>query len=488
MLSVSETSKKFGVVKKICCIGAGYVGGPTCSVIADRCPEITVTIVDINAERIRRWVEGPLPIYEPGLEDIVNRTRGRNLFFSTEVERHIAEADLIFVSVNTPTKTNGMGAGMAADLKYIESATRMIVSAATSNKIIVEKSTVPCRTAESIMSILRSNCRPGVNFEVLSNPEFLAEGTAIEDLQCPDRILIGGLMTESGKAAQQALVDVYAHWVPREKILTTNLWSSELSKLAANAMLAQRISSINALSALCEETGADVDEVALAIGRDSRLGSKFLKASVGFGGSCFQKDILNLVYLCESLNLKEVAHYWQQVVEINNYQKKRLVRRIIDALFHTVTGKKIAVLGFAFKKDTGDTRESAAITVIDQLLAEGAQVVIYDPIVDHEQIQNDLAALNRPNSQKGIQICTDAYQACDASHAVVICTEWDEFKKLDYKRIYDSMYKPAFIFDGRLILNAQPLREIGFRFESIGKSVAKNISPIQTESVLPDTL
>ena len=352
------------IVTNICCIGAGYVGGPTCSVIADRCPHISVTIVDMDEERIARWNghhPAGLPIFEPGLAEIVERVRGRNLHFSTDVAGSIDAAQLIFISVNTPTKATGLGAGMAADLRFVESAARSIVRCARSSKIIVEKSTVPCRTAESILKILAGNQKrgSGISFQVLSNPEFLAEGTAITDLLFPDRILIGAMVgEEEGRMAQEALAAVYANWVPRKRIITTNLWSSELSKLAANAMLAQRISSINALSALCEATGADVDEVAEAVGRDSRIGPKFLKASVGFGGSCFHKDISNLVYLCQSLHLDQVAEYWRQVLVINEYQKTRFTRMIVEALFHTVTQKKIAILGFAFKKDTGDTRYS----------------------------------------------------------------------------------------------------------------------------------
>lgn len=457
-------------VEKICCIGAGYVGGPTCAVIADRCPQLQVTIVDIDPERIRLWNEGPLPIYEPGLAELVDRCKDKNLFFSTAIDQAIAAADLVMISVNTPTKKEGLGAGMAADLKYIESATRMIVAAARSSKIIVEKSTVPCRTAQSILTILGTCSSPGLHFEVLSNPEFLAEGTAVKDLLDPDRILIGGMGTSSGLVAQQALYKVYANWVPEGRIITTNLWSSELSKLAANAMLAQRISSVNALSALCEATGADIDEVATAVGLDSRVGPKFLKASVGFGGSCFRKDILSLVYLCESLSLHEVAAYWRQVVDINEYQKERFVRRIVSSLFHTVSNKKLAILGFAFKKNTGDTRETPTLTVVDRLLAEGAHLAIYDPVVTEKQIQEDLTTLNRKNAGSNIIVCQDVYEACQGADALVICTEWDEFRALDYVKIYKGMRKPAFLFDGRLILNASVLREIGFEVQIIGKT------------------
>ncbi|KAI8343341.1 UDP-glucose/GDP-mannose dehydrogenase family, NAD binding domain-containing protein [Chlamydoabsidia padenii] len=465
------------VVKNICCIGAGYVGGPTCAVLAYKCPDIKVTIVDLSEARIAAWNSDNLPIYEPGLDEVVKACRDKNLFFSTNVDDAIQEADLIFVSVNTPTKKSGMGAGMAADLAYVESATRRIAEVAKSSKIVVEKSTVPCRTAQSMRTILEANSTSEIHFDILSNPEFLAEGTAIKDLLNPDRVLIGALQTESGIEAQNALVDVYTHWVPKERVITTNLWSSELSKLAANAMLAQRISSINALSAICEATGADVDEVAFACGKDTRLGSKFLKASVGFGGSCFQKDILNLVYLSQQLNLPEVAAYWQQVVTMNEYQKKRFVRNIISTLFNTITNKKIAVLGFAFKKDTGDTRESAAITLIKDFMQENARVAIYDPKVEPQQIYMDLAEPGvmvgaQEQVEKKVQICQSAYEAADGADAVVIVTEWDEFRddQLDYARIYAGMHKPAFLFDGRLLLDAAKLRQIGFKVSVIGKN------------------
>ncbi|KAI8068523.1 UDP-glucose/GDP-mannose dehydrogenase family, NAD binding domain-containing protein [Gongronella butleri] len=458
-------------VKNICCIGAGYVGGPTCAVIAKMCPDITVTIVDVNQTRIDAWNSSQLPIYEPGLDDVVRACRGKNLFFSTDVDKAIDAAELIFVSVNTPTKKSGMGGGRAADLAYVLSATRRIAEVAKSSKIVVEKSTVPCRTAESMRAVLEANGTPDVRFDILSNPEFLAEGTAIQDLHCPDRVLIGAMQTPDGLAAQQALVNVYRQWVPEDRIITTNLWSSELSKLAANALLAQRISSINALSAICEATGADVDEVAHACGRDSRLGSKFLKASVGFGGSCFQKDILNLVYLAEQLHLPEVAAYWHQVIAMNEHQKKRFVRTILSSLFNTITNKKICVLGFAFKKDTGDTRESAAITIIRDLLVEQARVAIYDPQVRPEQIRMDLAEPGIvDDTLQQVTICDNAYAAAKDADAVLVVTEWDEFRELDYDRIYKNMNKPAFLFDGRLMLPADKLQTIGFNFMAIGKS------------------
>ncbi|CAJ0909088.1 4829_t:CDS:2 [Entrophospora sp. SA101] len=458
-------------VKKICCLGAGYVGGPTCAVIAYKCPNIKVTIVDLNPARIAAWNSDKLPIYEPGLDEIVFARRNENLFFTTDVEKAVIEADLIFVSVNTPTKKTGLGAGYAADLAYVESATRQIADVARSSKIVVEKSTVPCRTAESMRTILEANSRDGIHFDILSNPEFLAEGTAINDLLNPDRVLIGGLQTPEGTKAQKALVEVYANWVPTERIITTNLWSSELSKLAANALLAQRISSINALSAICEATGADIDEVAYACGKDVRIGPRFLKASVGFGGSCFQKDILNLVYLSEQLNLPEVAAYWKTVVDLNEYQKNRFISQIIKTLFNTITYKKIALLGFAFKKDTGDTRESAAITLCKAFIQEKAKVHIYDPKVSEEQIHLDLTepgVVNNINEvKKSITISKTAYEASEDADAIVITTEWDEFKTLDYKRIYSKMHKPAFIFDGRLILDAEKLNSIGFKVFTI---------------------
>lgn len=463
-------------VKKICCLGAGYVGGPTCAVIAYKCHDIDVTIVDLNESRIAAWNSDHLPIYEPGLDKIVFERRGKNLFFTTQVEQSVLEADLIFVSVNTPTKKSGLGAGFAADLAYVESATRQIADVAKSSKIVVEKSTVPCRTAESMRTILEANSNENIRFDILSNPEFLAEGTAINDLLNPDRVLIGGLQTPEGMKAQQALVEVYAHWVPTDRIITTNLWSSELSKLAANALLAQRISSINALSAICEATGADIDEVAYACGRDTRIGPKFLKASVGFGGSCFQKDILNLVYLSEQLNLPEVAAYWKQVVDLNEYQKKRFVSRVIKTLFNTITNKKIAIFGFAFKKDTGDTRESAAITLCKDFIQENAKVRIYDPKVTTEQIFLDLSEPgvidNTKQLKNRVTIAKSAYEASEDADAIVITTEWDEFKELDYQKIHDQMHKPAFIFDGRLILDAEKLRNIGFRVHTIGRSEA----------------
>lgn len=436
------------------------------AMIALKCPDIQVNVVDMNAVRIAAWNGDTLPIYEPGLDEVVREARGRNLFFSTDVAAGIKKADIIFVSVNTPTKTYGVGAGRAADLRFIESVARTIAEHADRGKIIVEKSTIPVKTADTITAILASNTR-GLKFQVLSNPEFLAEGTAVKDLMNPDRVLIGGERTPDGDKAVEALVGVYARWIPRDRIITTNLWSSELSKLVANAFLAQRISSINSISALCEATGADVDEVANAIGKDSRIGAKFLNASVGFGGSCFQKDILNLTYLCESFGLPDVAAYWAGVVAMNDWQKRRFANRIVKELFNTVADKKIAVFGFAFKKDTNDTRESAAINVCRDLLSEHANVSVYDPKVPADEIRTDILGKGVENTR--LTVAKDAYEAAAGAHAIAIVTEWDEFKTLDYKKIYAAMPKPAFLFDGRNIVDLAALRKIGFRASGIGK-------------------
>ncbi|MGJ1403277.1 nucleotide sugar dehydrogenase [Sphingobacterium siyangense] len=457
-------------IKKITCIGAGYVGGPTMSVIAQKNPNVQVTVVDLNQARIDAWNDTDLeklPVYEPGLDVVVSDARGRNLFFSTDVEKAIDEADMIFISVNTPTKTYGKGKGQAADLKYIELCARQIAAVAKSDKIVVEKSTLPVRTAAALKSIL-DNTGNGVNFHILSNPEFLAEGTAVTDLHNPDRVLIGGEDAE----AIEALVQVYEAWVPRERILTTNLWSSELAKLVANAFLAQRVSSINAISELCEVTGANVDEVARAIGHDSRIGPKFLKASVGFGGSCFQKDILNLVYIARSYNLTAVADYWEQVIILNDHQKARFAQNIIQTMYNTVNGKKIAFLGWAFKKDTNDTRESAAIYVADHLLEEEAHVVVYDPKVPAAQVYKDLDYLGTRSAEENRRLVTVVNDPCEAlqgAHAVAVLTEWDEFKNYDWAKIKEEMKKPAFIFDGRKILDRAQLNGLGFDYYAIGE-------------------
>ncbi len=449
-------------MKKVLCIGAGYVGGPTMAMIAHKCPACRVTVVDINEAKIDAWRSGPLPIYEPGLEDVVRTCLGKNLFFSTDIPAAIEEADIIFVSVNTPTKTFGQGAGKAADLQYWEKTARQILEHSTRDKIVVEKSTLPVRTARAMERILHSRDK-GIHFVVLSNPEFLAEGTAIRDLENPDRVLIGGPQTPEGHAAVEQLADIYAEWVPRERILTTNVWSSELSKLAANAFLAQRVSSINSLSALCEATEAEITEVARAIGMDSRIGAKFLNASVGFGGSCFKKDILNLVYLCETYGLTEVAEYWRQVVAMNEYQQDRFVATMIQQMFNTIADKRIALLGFAFKANTGDTRESPAIRIARKLLAERAQVVVSDPkALDNAQC--DLADV-----AERVVFEPDPYAASQGAHALAVLTEWDTFEQLDYRRVFDGMEKPAFIFDGRNRLDHALLFEIGFNVHAIGK-------------------
>jgi len=512
-------------VTNICCLGAGYVGGPTCTVIASKCPEIKVTVVDKSEDRIQAWNAGGdnLPVYEPGLKELVAESVGKNLFFSTDIHSAIKEADIILISVNTPTKKYGAGKGKAPDLKYLEMAARDIAEVVTEGeKIVVEKSTVPVKAAESIATILRETKKPNANFQVLSNPEFLAEGTAINDLLHPDRVLIGGDQTSpKGQAAIAALFSVYQHWIPESKILTMDTWSSELSKLTANAFLAQRVSSINSISAICERTGADVSQVASAIGADTRIGNKFLMASVGFGGSCFQKDILNLVYLCEQLNLSEEAAYWMSVVEMNDHQKNRFTRRIVKTLFNTITDKKIAIFGFAFKKNTGDTRESPAIYISKHILDEGATLSIYDPKVSPSQIKLDLgqegggsgdaswSSHNESNGHSGspsgapplrfivkggsddsspsktinghqrsgderlVVIENDPYEAARGAHAIVLCTSWDEFTSYNYGRIYEDMTKPAFIFDGQKFLDHERLIDIGFRVQTIGRDLGQ---------------
>ncbi len=455
----------------ILCMGAGYVGGPTMAVIAKNCPQHRVVVVDVDGSRIAAWQSEKLPIYEPGLDEVVQSARGRNLFFSTETERHIAEADVIFVSVNTPTKSFGQGAGRAADLQYWERAARQILENSATPKIVVEKSTVPVRTAEAMERILNSGAAGSLHFDVISNPEFLAEGSGIRDLETPDRVLIGGRATPSGQRAVQTIVDIYAQWVPNERIITTNLWSSELSKLTANAFLAQRVSSINAISALCERTGADVTEVAHAIGLDRRIGPRFLQASVGFGGSCFRKDILNLVYLCEHYGLQEVAEYWEQVIKLNDYQQARFVSNMLSAMFDTVAGKRIALFGAAFKAHTSDTRESPALAVCRELLDERASVVITDPYA-LEHARQDLGS-----AAAHVAFEPDPYAAARGAHAIALVTEWPQFTELDYQAIYRSMVKPAFIFDGRNILDHRRLFEIGFNVYAIGKPPLTHFTP-----------
>jgi UDPglucose 6-dehydrogenase len=453
--------------KTILCIGAGYVGGPTLAMIADKCPQYRVIVVDIDKERIKAWNNNNLPIFEPGLDELVRKNRGKNLFFSTEIEKGIQQAQIIFVSVNTPTKTFGEGTGRAADLQYWEKTARQILANSSDDKVVVEKSTLPVRTASAMERILNENSKH-IHFEVVSNPEFLAEGSAIRDLEYPDRVLVGSKETPEGIKARTAVVDIYKNWVPNEKIIESNVWSSELSKLTANAFLAQRISSINSISAICERTEADIDEVAAAIGMDTRIGSKFLKASVGFGGSCFKKDILNLVYICESYGLEKVARYWESVVEINEWQEKRFIQNMLVNMFNTVAGKRIALFGFAFKANTGDTRESPAIYVTKGLLAEHAEVVVTDP----KALQN--AKCDLMDSLDGVTFEADPYKAARGAHAIALLTEWDVYRELDYERIFESMAHPAFIFDGRNILDHMKLFDIGFSVFSVGKKPLKH--------------
>ena len=448
--------------KKILCIGAGYVGGPSMAMIAHKCPDCRVTIVDISHERIDAWNSAELPVYEPGLDEIVKKTRGKNLFFAKDIENQIKENDIIFVSVNTPTKMFGAGAGMAADLQYWEKTARQILKYSQSPKIVIEKSTLPVKTALTMERIL-SAAKGKFTFEVLSNPEFMAEGTAIKDLENPDRILIGSRETKTGLKARAELAGIYARWIPKEKIITSNIWSSELSKLVANAFLAQRVSSINSISALCEKADADITEVAKAVGMDSRIGSKFINAGIGFGGSCFKKDILNLVYLCNCYGLPEVANYWESIVKINEYQQERFITNILGTMFNTLAGKKICILGFAFKADTGDTRESPAIHITRRLLAEHAEVIISDP----KALKN--AAIDLAGEKGSIFYMQDPYRAASGCHALAILTDWNLYKKLDYKKIYKSIAKPAFLFDGRNVIDQNKCFEIGFNVYPIGK-------------------
>jgi UDPglucose 6-dehydrogenase len=452
--------------KRIACIGAGYVGGPTMAVIALKCPQYKVSVVDVSESRIKAWQTNDLPIYEPGLLEVVQSARGRNLFFSTDIDAAIRESEVIFVSVNTPTKTFGEGAGKAADLQYWEKVAREILRESSSPKIVIEKSTLPVKTAQTMETILNTGDRK-IHFEVISNPEFLAEGTAVKDLLEPDRVLIGSRETPSGFEARREVVDIYAQWVPRERIVTSNVWSAELSKLVANAFLAQRISSINSISALCEQTDASILEVAYAVGMDSRIGNRFLNASVGFGGSCFKKDILNLVYICESYGLNEVALYWESVLAMNEFQEARFVRKMIREMFNTIVGKRIALLGFAFKADTSDTRESPAIYVARKLLEEKAYVAISDP----KALDN--ARLDLGEFEENLELLESPYEAAQGAHALAIMTEWELYRSLDWEKIYDSMEKPAFVFDGRNLLDHERLFKIGFNVYPLGRPPLK---------------
>ncbi len=449
-------------MKRILCIGAGYVGVPSMVVIAEKCPHYKITVVDCNPEKIAQWKSDSLPIYEPGLDEAVKRVRDKNLFFSIDIEKGIKESEIIFVSVNTPTKNFGAGCGLAADLQYWEKTARQIVENAESPKIIVEKSTVPVKTAQAMEEILKMN-ENGKKMHVISNPEFLAEGTAMNDLEHPDRVLIGSHKSEEAIRARQELVEIYARWVPRERILTSNIWSSELAKLASNAFLAQKVSSINSFSALCERTGADVTEVARAVGMDSRIGARFLDAGIGFGGSCFKKDIMNLVYLCHHYGLPDVARYWEDVVQINEFQKERFALNMIQSMFNTITGKRICLFGFAFKANTGDTRESPAISIARRLLEENAHVVITDP----KALKNARADLAEIKGE--IDFVEDPYDAACGCDAIAVMTEWEIYRNLDYQEVFSSMRKPAFLFDGRNILDHHELQEIGYNVYPIGK-------------------
>ncbi len=458
-------------INSICCIGAGYVGGPTMAVIADNCPNIKITIVDLNEERIKLWNSADLtkiPVFEPGLKEIIKRVRNKNLFFTTDVENSIANCDMVFISVNTPTKTKGIGAGKASNISWVEACTRQVAKYAVGKTIVVEKSTIPVRTAEAIKTILENNSEKntssgGCSFSVLSNPEFLAEGTAIKDLQNPDRILIGG----EDEVSIQALKNIYLNWVAEEKLITTNLWSSELSKLTANAFLAQRISSINSIAALCEVTGADISEVKKAIGLDSRIGQKFLNAGPGFGGSCFKKDILNLTYLCQHFGLPEVSAYWEQVVRINDWQIYRIYKMVINKLFGNVTNKKIAILGFSFKADTNDTRESPSIFICRELLVEGAFLSIHDPKVSSTQIGlelGDIGEENKSNWSHSIEL----EETFDNADAVIILTEWEQYKKIDWDLVASKMRLPSWVFDTRKIVNLEEIKNCDINFWQVG--------------------
>ena len=475
-MNIDDNSK----IKKICCLGAGYVGGPTMAVIADKCPNIKVTVLDINSEKIKEWNNtnlDKLPVYEPGLKDIIKRVRGRNLFFSTQIEKVIYESEMIFISVNTPTKTKGFGAGYASDLKWVEASARQVAKFSRNHTIVVEKSTLPVKTAQVIKEILTSSQKENEidskknTFSILSNPEFLAEGTAINDLNNPDRVLIGG----EDSSSIDSLREIYKNWVPDSKIISTNLWSSELSKLTANAFLAQRISSINSISAICEVTGAEINEVSRAIGFDKRIGSQFLSAGPGFGGSCFKKDILNLIYLSKYYGLNEVAEYWEQIIKINYWQKKRITKLVVEKLFGTVSLKKIVILGFSFKANTNDTRESPAINIVQDLLENGAEIVISDPKVKADQIVKELELEENHKKSKNDygfwRFSKNLYEASDNSDAIIILTEWDEYKKINWKEISKRMRSPSWVFDTRLVANLEDIRKTDLNIWSLGNGI-----------------
>ncbi len=446
------------------------------AVISAHCPDIKVVVVDINKGKINAWNSDNLenlPVFEPGLKEVVKKQRNKNLFFSCDIKNAISEADMVFISVNTPTKKKGLGAGYASDLKWVESSAREVAKYSKGHTIVVEKSTVPVRTSELIKEILEgvSKNETGKNeksFAVLSSPEFLAEGTAIKDLENPDRVLIGG---DDINAINQ-LSKIYENWIPKYKILLTNVWSSELSKLTANAFLAQRVTSINSISALCEPTGAEIKEVASAIGYDSRIGDKFLSAGPGFGGSCFQKDILNLVYLCRYYGLKEVANYWEQVITLNNWQRRRISNLIIEKFYGSVSLKKILILGFAFKANTNDTRESSAISISKDLIENGAQLIIHDPQVKPKQIEYEMGQeINDSSTEGGWQFSKDIYESAIDADALVILTEWETYNNIDWEKLFKIMRRPAWIFDTRNIVPKKKVEILGFKFWGLGKSV-----------------
>ena len=476
-------------IKNICCIGAGFVGGPTMAVMASKCPDIFFHVVDINKKRIEEWNNkdlSKLPVFEPGLKEIIARTRNKNLIFSNKIKNAIESADIIFISVNTPTKTRGLGAGKSSDLKWVEACARQVAKFSKGDTIVVEKSTLPVRTAEVIQKILNSLGSESQadtdikNFSVLSNPEFLAEGTAIKDLENPDRVLIGG----EDESAMFLLSKIYESWVPKEKILFTNIWSSELAKLTSNAFLAQRISSINSISAICEVTGANIKEVSRAIGRDSRIGSKFLDSGPGFGGSCFKKDILNLVYLAEYFGLEEVAKFWEEVVNINNWHQKRIAKIVVKKLFGSISQKKIVILGFAFKANTNDTRESAAIRICKDLIEEGAELVIHDPKVNPLQIEIDLEMkqfteiknenIYNSNNNYGSWKFSNHLNIFDNAHAVLVLTEWDDYKNIKWFNVEKKMAKPAWVFDSRSIVDIVLVKESGINLWCLGDGSSKD--------------
>ncbi|KAF7860368.1 hypothetical protein EAF04_008495 [Stromatinia cepivora] len=435
----------------ICFVGAGYVGGPTAAILALQNPRIKFTVIDKDSLKIKQWNSKHLPIHEPGLPEIIRicrdgsrafslsndsskdvesfsgglaernhhvhiPARSPNLFFSDNIEMSLREADLIMIAVNTPTKTYGIGAGKATDMMAVISAVQDIGKYAKAGTIIVEKSTVPGRTGEFIKNTLAIH-RPHTNFPILSSPEFLSAGTAIRDLLYPDRILIGSSPSRTSNPAANSLASLY-HWLPSSKIVHTSTSSSELAKLVSNAMLAQRISSINSISAICESIDANADEVATAVGMDSRIGCKYLKAGIGFGGSCFGKDIRSLVFLAEELGLDEVVAYWGSVLAVNEWQRRRWVEGIVKALGGGLGRKRLVVLGYAFKRGTGDVRESLAGEVVRMLGEERPGcIVVWDDGCESEVLKEELRGV------EGARVEEDLYVACEGADAVLVCRE-----------------------------------------------------------------